>query len=357
MASQTYSEINNTALDLNREISLKKIKIDTDAKIEAINKKLDKENYMFKGFWAQYDYHNQALLIYEGKRVREKIPYATLKSILDKEDEYSGKYCGVIKEWYGILRSFVYTYKLNKLDAKKATAVNQSNYKQILELDAEAEELIADFDENYTDIKKEELASQYKEEGERLDRLYEILYIELEDTIIKMGDIEIKAFEVENIAELEEGAYKTSKGFFEDMNSALELIKKAEGVTHTIPNGESYNNEQIKAQGTMNMEINGTDIELKAEIVRKGSEDEFYWNILAKPIELSTKEFLEKIWDKISDYDNPLDERCNLKLSSEDKTKNFKLFYNPKILGNQVLFKGPPCTLKQTIPEVLSAIL
>ena len=359
MASQTDSEIDVKAvLDLNREISKEKMRIDYNIRTNAIKAKLDDENYKTKGFWAQYDYQNQTLLIHEGKGIREKIPYNTLRKILDKEVEYSGRYCGTIKEWYSILNSFVYEYKRKRLMEKKALARIEINYKQIPELDAELEELEAKFNKNYTEIKKEELALQFKEEkGERLDRLYEILYIEQGDTIVNMGDIEIKASEVKNIAELEKEAYKESKGFFEDMNLALELIKKAEGMIQTTSKGESYNNEHITARSIMNLEINGTDVELKAEIIRKGSEDLFYWNILAKPIELPIEEFIEKIWDKISDYDNPLDERRNLKLSSEDKTKNFKLFYNPKILGNQVLFKGSPCILKQTIPEVLSAIL
>ncbi|MCK5289831.1 MAG: hypothetical protein KAJ56_02705 [Candidatus Aenigmarchaeota archaeon] len=357
MASQIESEINvKTVLNLNRKISEEKGKVDSKARAYAIIAKLDEENYMFKGYWAQYDYHNQALYIYESKRVREKIPYATLKSILDKEDEYSGKYCGVIKEWYSILSSFVYDNKLKKLWDERTIATNKRNYKKILELDAEAEKLNTEFDKNYTNIKKEELAFQYKEEGERLDRLYEILYIELEDTIIKMGDIEIKASEVENITELKKETYEESKGFFKDINSALELIKKAEGVTRTIPNGESYKNEHVKASGTMNIEINGKNIELKTEIIRKGSEDLFYWDIVAKPVELSIKEFIEKIWDKILDHDNPLDDRGNIILSSENGDKDFKVFYYPK-WSNKMTFKGQPCILKQAIPEVLSAIL
>ncbi len=288
MASQTDSKIDVKAvLDLNREISKEKMLINYNIRTNAIIAKLNEENYKMTGFWAQYDHHNQTLLIHEGKRVREKIPYNTLKSILDKEEIYSGKYCGVIKEWYSILSSIVCNYKGNRLWDKKTMAQDKRDYRRILELDAEIEKLNTDFWKNNEKIKKEELAFQYKEEGERLDRLYEILYIEQEDTIVNMGDIKIKAFEVENIAELKKEAYETSKGFFEDMNSALELIKKAEGVTRTISNGESYKNEHVKASGTMNIEINETDIELEAEIVRKGSEDQFYWNILARPIKLS----------------------------------------------------------------------
>ncbi|MCK4808427.1 MAG: hypothetical protein KAS90_02280 [Candidatus Aenigmarchaeota archaeon] len=363
MASQIESEIDvKTVLDLNREISKEKMLIDYNVRTNAIISKLDEENYKMTGFWAQYDYHNQTLLIHEGKRVREKIPYNTLKNILDKEEIYSGKYCDVIKEWYSILSSIVCNYKGNRLWDKKTIAQDKRDYRQILELDAEIEKLNTDFWKNNEKIKKEELAFQYKEEGERLDRLYKILYIEQEETIVKMGDIEIKAFEVKNIAELEKEAYTESKGFFEDINSALELIKKAEGMIQTTSNGESYKNEHVKARGIMNLEINGTDVELEAEIIRKGSKDKFYWNIISRPIELPIEEFIEKIWNKIQDYDNlyynnSLDDRGNIIFSSEKGNNDFKLFYYPKILGNKILFKGQPRTLKQTIPEVLSAIL
>ncbi|MCK5594429.1 MAG: hypothetical protein KAI18_04245 [Candidatus Aenigmarchaeota archaeon] len=331
--------------------------IDLNAKIDAINTKLDNENYKKRGFWAQYDHHNSDLLIYEGKTIKEKIPYETLKNILDKETEYSGEYCNTIKEWYNILSFFVYQHKGDRLQNQKTIAENKNDSEQISRLDSEFEKLINEFEENYTDLKKKELAFYYKEEGQRLERLYEILYIEQENTIIKMGDMKIKAFEVENITELEEGAYEESKGFFEDMNSAIQLIAKAEGVIRKTSENESYNNEHIKASGKKIIEINDRSIELEAKIVKNGSRDELYWNIFAKPIELSLKEFLEKTWNRIPDYDNSLDELRMIDFTSEDEAKNFKLVYRPDVMGNKILFKGPPCILKETIPEILSLIL
>ncbi|NOQ37686.1 hypothetical protein GQ472_02240 [archaeon] len=320
------------------------------------NALLDENGYSLHYPFGKWNVFTSSLEINYTENDQKIIEDNNLIKILDGSLKVSEKDCKIIREWYS-LSAYRCTHEAHKIDKKIDEADKKGQFGEVEMLKNISKNLISELIDYPKERKKKQLAHKYNESSkERINELYNILNnTPVEKT--RMGSVIIETTESEVKAEIEKSAYIKSNGFFEDISNAYDVIKNIRGYIKDIP-GENlyYTDLRITAESKTDLTINSKNISLTADIIRDDFKDYFFVSIFAKPINYEIPELLKRLETEIPS--------CGI--ISQEKEKSIKLSYKDSIivfapdyekLKNQMIFFGEPDTLKQAIPEVLSAIL
>lgn len=321
------------------------------------NELLAEKRYSMHYPFGEWNVFTSSLEIYYSKDEQKIIGDHDLIKILDGSLKVSEEDCDIITKWFS-LSAYRCTHKANKIGKKIDKAEEKRQFGEVERLKTIFESLMSELtDTPVEERQKRQLAHKYNESSkERIDELYNILNSTPKESI-RMGSVIIKTSEKDIKNKIEKSAYKTSNGFFEDIKNAYETIKNIQGSVKKVQGTDLYYaNLYINAESKTGITVNSKNIDLTANIIRDDIENLFLLSIYAEPVNYEIPELLEKLEAEI-----PFCE-----IISQEKEKSIKLRYKDSIivfapgyqkLKNQMIFFGEPDTLKQAIPEVLSAIL
>jgi len=321
------------------------------------NELLAEKGYSVHYPFGEWNISTFSLEIYYSKDEQKIIGDHDLIKILDGSLKVSEEDCDIITKWYS-LSAYRCTHKTDKIWKKMHEADKKGQFGEVERLKSISKSLISELtDTPIEERQKRQLAHKYNESSkERIDKLHNILY-SIPTERIRIGSVIIETDERETKEELEKSAYETSNGFFEDIKNAYETIKNIQGSVKKVQGTDLYyTNLYINAESKTGITVNSKNIDLTANIIRDDIENLFLLSICAEPVNYEISELLERLEAEI-----PFCE-----IISQEKEKAIKLRYKEsnihfapgyQELKNQMIFFGEPDTLKQAIPEVLSAII
>lgn len=318
---------------------------------EEITGTLAREGYKLRAPRAEWSIFQSAVIItYEDNSTKE-IDDDELQKILEGKKKVSDQDRNLINDWYAI-SSYRIGYEIDKLEKKLKKATKAENSSQIQECEKQICALVEEKRwSTVKDVSKRQLAYYYKEEGERLDRLYQIIHGRNEHVNLRFGviDVSVDAKSYERVKE--SGSYEKSKGFFEDLENAYLFISNFRGEVNFSPTaGVAYTDEFAFAEGRVNLKFGKRKLNLEAKISKEGIKNSLSCGINIDNLELNGTELVKAINCLLPGY--VADSNGEFMLV-ENEEKRIMFFY----CGNTLNFFGEPQMLREEIPKILEAII
>ncbi|MBI5065668.1 hypothetical protein HZA97_05520 [Candidatus Woesearchaeota archaeon] len=324
---------------------------------EEITSTLAKEGYKLRAPRAEWSIFRSAVIItYEDKSTKE-IYDDELEKILDGKKSPSELDGILIQEWYAI-SSYRIGYEIDKLEKKLRKAKNAKNVTNaknaplIKECERKIEELVEEKKwSTLKDVNKRQLAYYYKEEGERLERLYQIIHGRNESVNLRFGvvDVSVDAKSYERVKD--SGSYEQSKGFFEDLENAYNFIQGFKGEVNFSPSaGAAYTDEFAFGNSKGSLKVGEKKFSLEAKIRKEGIKNSLSCSISIDNLKLNRAELISNIACLLPGYLADYDEGPVI---VENEEKKVMFFY----CGNTLNFSGEPQVLKEEIPKILGVII
>ena len=263
-------------------------------KCDSIQSALDREGFKRRIPRADWSNFQQSLIIITKDQTNE-INDAQLQKILDDEETVPEEDMAVIKEWYAI-SSYRYGHEMKKCETGFRDAVHKGDTKQRDEYKKRMNELLKERRSiPHDEFIKRQLAYTFQETGERLDKLYDIMYGEIETVKANFGLIELSITKNCYDKKIEEKEYQESKGFFEDIKNAFEIARSLHApLEYSSKAGAVFSYEWVGGKGIGLIDINGTPVGLTANLEKDGMKNKLYCSIKTL-IDSNKKKLTEKV--------------------------------------------------------------
>ncbi len=318
---------------------------------EEINATLAKGGYKLRAPRAEWSIFQSAVIITYEDNTTKEIDDDELQKILEGKKKVSELDRTLINEWYAI-SSYRIGYEIEKLEKKLKKATKTKNSSQIKECKKQIDALVEEKKwSTVKDVNKRQLAYYYKEEGERLDRLYQIVHGRNESVNLRFGviDVSVDAKSYERVKE--SGSYEKSKGFFEDLENAYLFISNFRGEVNFSPTaGVAYTDEFAFAEGRLNLKFGKRKLGLEAKISKEGIKDSLSCSIIVNNLELNKTDLVNAVNYSLPGY--IADSNGEFVLVENEEKRSIFFYY-----GNTLNFSGEPQILREEIPKILGAII
>lgn len=224
----------------------------------------------------------------------KKFTKKELIEILEDTNPVNNSEKELIKEWCNATDWYRYFLEIYRLEEKITKAKEQGGVEVKL-LEEQIVQLVEERDTtNPKDSIKKEVAYLYNEEGARLERLYQILHPGCAN--LRFGLINISISGVTNLLKIGELAYKKSKGFFEDLSEAYNLLGVLKGTPeYSHSAGVAYTTEQAFGRGNTALTIGDEEITLEATIGKEYISGELSCYIKTSKLRLGKNEVLKNV--------------------------------------------------------------
>lgn len=252
---------------------------------------------------AEWSNASHCLLIIDKKCRIKRIPGQELEKILEGNVKTNPDEERIIREWYAI-SAYRHGYEIDRLKKKLLEAGKSGNSKVVKIIRKKLDRVINKYESiDLRDLKKRQLAYYYREKGERLERLYDIIEGDREMLNLRFGLIEGSISENSCDKEKVGQCYEASKGFFADLDNAYNFVSDLKGQFHySQSTGIAYTDEWALLVGNSGAGIEGRKVKLHAEIAKDGMKDKFHCIVKASELEVKPKDAAEKIELLAPDY-------------------------------------------------------
>lgn len=252
---------------------------------------------------AEWSSAQQCLLIIDERCRIKKIPGQELEKILEGDMKTSPEEEKIIREWFAI-STYRHGYEIDRLEKKLLDAGKSKNSEEVKALRKRLDRKIDDYENlDVGEMRKRQLAYYYREKGERLERLYDIIEGDREMLNLRFGTIEGSVSSNSCNGDLLKQCYESSKGFFTDLDNAYIFISGLKGNFHySQSTGIAYTDEWALLQGNSAATIGGRNVKLRAEIAKDGMKDKLHCIVKASKVGVKPKEAAEKIELLAPDY-------------------------------------------------------
>lgn len=327
---------------------LRKILYDKESDIISI---LDREGYNRRLPSAAWYYPWHCLAIAYSYSNIKKIPDNRLRKILDGTEKVLNNEMKLIKEWYAI-SNYRYGYEIGKVQEELLKAANVGNEADVKKYRKKQNKLIKKYEMiDIREIKKRQLAYYYRERGERLERLYNIIEGENEAVNLRFGCVDAAISATSYKEEMLKESYEASKGFFEDLNNTYSLISKLQGKTEVSPStGIAYSNEWAYGKGNLSMKIGDKTISLEARISKDGMKNQLKCILETSEVYFNKEDALKRASILLPDYIIGGSESF-FRGGKDDSSVKLSYFMG------KFLFSGEPKDLEEEIPRFMQVVL